>query len=200
MSVSSTKLVSVCVALLLAGTVGACQSGSKKPATTAGAAPAVTVNPSALQAMAKTPPPANAMQRTSLGKGKASVNTANSPADTDSYWVGQLDIDGNGTLEETQFLWDDEDKVFYAYAETVAPCANGGTAGVAILAGVNCKGNTRGRPEGSGFYAVYFDAMECGAAAAGLYGCRFNAAGNVTAWGEALVDAANDEIIIAARK
>ncbi len=115
-------------------------------------------------------------------------------------WGERLWSDGDGTLEETELLWDDEDKVLFAYVETDVPCEFGGMAVVAILVGVNGEGNPRGRPAGSGFYAAYSDATECGADEAGLYGCRFDARGDVTAWGEAVMDDAGDAIVMTAER
>ena len=191
MQARSSVYTRVSLFLLLAGSLAACKSSSK---TSAGAAPALNVSPTALQARAKAPPPPSATKATSIGKGSAAINTGNSPTDTDSYWVEEIDIDGDGTLERTEMLWDDEDKVLFAYSETDAPCANGGIAVVQLLAGVNGAGNSRGRAAGSGFYAAYFDASECNAAAAGLYGCKFNASGTVTEWAGVVVDAAGDEV------
>ena len=193
---NSMILVCAGLAVAIAGLSG-CKNekaASGSGAGTPAAAPSANVNPAALQAMAKLPPPANATTATSIGSGPTMINTANYPGDTDSFWVGQFDIDGDGDVETTQFLWDDEDKILFAYAETDIPCTNGGTATVAILAGVNAAGNARGRAPGSGFYAIYFDGTECGALAAGLYGARFDAAGHVTAWGAVVVDSSGDEI------
>lgn len=183
--------IRVSVVSALALVAGACQSNDKGGGS---GTPSAKVNPKALQAQAKLPPPANAKPATSIGKGPAMVMTANTPADTDSYWVAQVDIDGDGDVEQTQMLWDDEDKVLFAYAETDVACTYGGVSTVAILAGVNGAGNARGRAAGSGFYAVYFDGTECGADRAGLFGCTFDASGNVTAWAAVVVDSAGDEI------
>ena len=184
--------VQVSIAMALACAVGACKSGEKSGSGSA--VPSAKVNPAPLQAQAALPPPPNATKATSIGKGAASIQTGNGAGDTDSFWVGQLDIDGDGDVETTQFLWDDEDKVLFAYAETEVACENGGTSVVAILAGVNAAGNSRGRPVGSGFYAVYFDGTECGADQAGLFGCTFTASGYVNGWAAVVVDSAGDEI------
>ena len=73
----------------------------------------VKVNPSATKGKAGAPPPASATKGTSIGSGKAKVNTANAAGDTDSIWAEKLDIDGDGNIDDTQALWDDEDKVLY---------------------------------------------------------------------------------------
>lgn len=191
MSKSLSSCVLVTIGLAMGLSLGACQSGEKSSAS---GVPAAKVSPTALQAQAQLPPPPTATQKASIGNGAVAVNTANTPGDTDSFWVQQIDIDGDGDMEQTQLLWDDEDKVLFAYAETDVACAYGGTATVAILAAVNGKGNPRGRPAGSGFYAIYFDGTECGADAASVYGCTFNAAGITTAWAAVMVDSEGDEI------
>lgn len=193
MRIVSDRLVRISLGLALAALVGACKSdkGSAEMA-----APSVAVSPKSVQARAKTPPPATATQKSSIGTGKTAVKTANAPGDTDSYWVERIDIDGDGDMEETQLLWDDEDKVLFAYAE-VDVTSDDGAASVAMLVGVNGEGNPRGRPAGSGFFAVYFDVGECGAEVAGVYGCRFDAKGKVTEWAGAAVDSAGDTIIVA---
>jgi hypothetical protein len=156
--------------------------------------------PPALIAKANDPkPPANATQKTSIGKGKTAANTANSPTDTDSLWVEQIDVDGDGDVEAAGLLWDDEDKVLYVYDENDSlVCADGSPATADLLIAINGKGNARNRPAGSGFYIVSLDASECKAEIAEAYGCKFDAKGNPTACGVAEVDDKNDDIIIAA--
>src|SRR6185295_3644855 len=105
-----TKSVLASTAFLLACSLSACKSGDKQAESGANP-PNAKVNPTALQARAMQPPPPNATQRAWIGSGPASVQTANFAGDTDSFWIEQFDIDGNGTLEQTQLLWDDEDKV-----------------------------------------------------------------------------------------
>ncbi len=161
--------------------------------------PAARVNPAEVQSLAKAPaPPANATKQTAIGKGKAAMKTADAPGDTDLSWVMELDIDGDGTVEETTLLWDDEARILLAYADTDVPCEWGGTAMVSLLVAVNAKGNPRGMHEGSGFYGVFLDATECAAEAAGLYGCRFDPRGKLTACGAAILDEATDTVAIAA--
>ena len=56
--------------------------------------------PPALIAKANDPkPPANATQKTSVGRGKTAANTANGSGDTDSFWVEQIDVDGDGDVD-----------------------------------------------------------------------------------------------------
>jgi len=188
-------LISACViaAVALAG----CKSsgGSGGSAGPAKAQPAAIVNPANVQALAKAPkPPANASRQGWIGNGAVTIDTANAPGDTGAVWIEELDIDGDGTVEQTKLLWDAEDKVLFAYALTDVPCASGGQATVALFVGVNAEGNPRGRPEGSGFYAAYFDAWEGGASAAGLYGAKFDAHGSVTKSGAVIIVAGEDDV------
>jgi hypothetical protein len=141
-------------------------------------------------------PPADAKKSASIGEEVISVSTANSPGDTDSVWVRQIDVNGDGSVESANLIWDDEDKILYFYYEGGFKCKNGNTGTGAVLIGVNGKDNPRNKPSGSGFYAVSLDKDECGAEEAGLWGCRFDAAGNPTACGTAAVDDKYDDIII----
>jgi hypothetical protein len=78
--------------------------------------------PAGVAAKANAPTPsARATKKASIGKGKAAVSTANAGDDTDSFWVEEIDIDGDGTAEATDVLWDDEDKVLFLYAEGEFP-------------------------------------------------------------------------------
>jgi hypothetical protein len=155
--------------------------------------------PAALIAKANDPkPPATASQKTSIGKGKTTANTANGAGDTDSVWVEQIDVDGDGDVEAASLLWDDEDKVLYVYDENDSlVCKDGAPATADLLIAINGKGNARNRPAGSGFYIVSLDATECKAEVAEAFGCKFDAKGNPTACGVAEVDDKNDDIIIA---
>ncbi|MBX3358333.1 MAG: hypothetical protein KF745_07885 [Phycisphaeraceae bacterium] len=181
--------------------VSAAMPGCKSPDKGASGAtlPGVKVNPANVQAIAMSPtPPANATQTTSIGEGATTMWTADSPTDTDTSWVAEIDIDGDGVVEETSLLWDDENKILFAYASTDVPCAQGGMAMASLLIGVNGKDNPRGRAPGSGFYAVFLDASECGAALAGLYGARFDASGVIIAEGAVVIDQTADDVTIVA--
>ena len=64
-------------------------------------------------------------------------------------------------------------------------------------------GNGRKKPAGSGFWLADLDKGECGAQggatyAAGnaMWGCKFDAQGNETACGVAMLDEKNDELVI----
>ena len=76
-------------------------------------------------------------------------------------------------------------------------CKNGGTATAELLIGINAAGNPRKRPAGSGFWVASLDKGECGAQAAGMWGCKFDASGAETACGVAVLDEKTDDLIIA---
>jgi hypothetical protein len=174
-----------------------CANGASAQGTTQGL---VKVNPpAAVTDKAKSPtPPADGKKGASIGKKKVKAKTANSADDTDSIWVEQLDIDGDGNVEETSLLWDDEDKVLYLYADGTFTCANGGTGEGGLLVALYGDGNAYKKPVGSGWYVAGLDKGECAAETAGIFGCKFDAQGNDTACGAAKIDAKNDDITIAA--
>ena len=114
-------------------------------------------------------PPASTMNR---------VSTANSATDADSFWVEKLDVDGDGDVEDTNLVWDDEDGILFAYTVGVFGCKNGGTATAELLIGINAAGNPRGsdrQAPGSGSPSL--DKGECGAQAAAMWGCKFEVTG-----------------------
>jgi hypothetical protein len=156
------------------------------------------VKPGAVAKKAGTPPPAGAKTTKTAGGNKLKVSTANSAADDDSAWVEKLDIDGDGDVEDTNLVWDDEDKVLYAYSVGAFTCKNGGTATAELLVATNGTGNPGNKPAGSGFWLADLDKGDCGAQAAALWGCKFDAGGNETACGAAVLDEKNDDIVIAA--
>lgn len=192
--------------LLATGLVAAVVIAYSNPPVAAQGAPAagtqagaqVKISPS-VTAKAKNPPtpPANAQSKSSTGKAKATMGTKNAPADVDSFWTESIDVDGNGDVEVTDVLWDDEDKMLFLSYEDTFTCRNGATGVGAILIGLNAAGNARNRPVGSGFYIAELDKEECASQTEALWGCRFDANGNPTTCGIAVLDEKNDEIIIA---
>ena len=156
----------------------------------------VQVKAAIAKAKSLSAPPANANKKATIGKGKASVNTANAAGDDDSFWVEEIDLDGDGTAEEADMLYDDEDKVLYLYNDGDFKCKGGGEGEGSLLVLVNVAGNSHKKPAGSGWYAVELDESECKAKAAGLFGCKFDANGNATACGLVTVDEKNDDIEI----
>jgi hypothetical protein len=188
-SVLGAGIVGLAVALVSAGGTGAiAQSTAAGP----------TVKPTAVTKKAGTPPPANAKTATSAGVNKAKVSTANSASDTDSFWVEKLDVDGDGDVEDTSLVWDDEDKVLFAYSVGAFGCRNGGTATAELLVATYGTGNTGKKPAGSGFWVADLDKGDCGAQAAAMWGCKFDANGNETACGVATLDEKTDDLVIVA--
>ena len=173
--------------------------GARSRADQAPTSPVNVKVPANVAAKANEPTPgAKATKKAQIGKGKAAIGTANTPGDLDDFWVEEIDIDGDGTAEQTDVLWDDEDKVLFLSASGDFKCQNGGTGTGDMLIAINGKGNSRGRPAGSGFYVVTLDEDECKADEAGSYGCKFDARGVATACGAVIVDDKNDDITIAA--
>ena len=109
-------------------------------------------------------------------------------------------MDGDGNVDEASLLWDDEDKVLYIYKDGTFACAGGGTGTGGMLIAVYGKGNSHGKPAGSGWWAVELDKSECAAQAAGLYGCAFDASGASTACGAAVVDDKGDALVVTVSK
>ncbi|MGE5374840.1 MAG: hypothetical protein ACM3XO_07255 [Bacteroidota bacterium] len=190
------KILIVELILLFAGCAGKNHSSPTMAQQSGQMGVQLKAGPQAIAKANNPAAPANAQQKTSIGKGKAIINTQNSPTDTDSFWVETIDVDGNGTVETASLLWDDEDRVLFISYEDNFVCKNGGAGSGAILMGINGAGNPRKRLVGSGFYVVELDKSECGAQEAGLWGCRFDANGNPTTCGVAILDEKNDDIII----
>jgi hypothetical protein len=181
-------VLAVCV-LVGAATLSA-QSAPQAP---------VKINPPAgAKSKAGAPPAASATKGSSVGKGKASATTVNAAGDTDSVWVEKIDIDGDGNVDDTNLLWDDEDKVLYFSKDGTFTCANGATGSGGILVAVYAAGNAYGKPANSGWWVAEVDKGECGAQAAGLVGCKFDGSGANTACGVAIIDLKTDDITIAA--
>jgi hypothetical protein len=156
-------------------------------------APKVTVG-AALKTEANSPAaPASAKQqsqKTAIGKGKLAVK-ASGPS---SFWIDEVDADDDGVVENNQFLYDAKRDMLFTYREDDFGCANGGTASGGILEALYAKGNPSGKPVGSGWYVVNLEAGKCGAKESGVYGCKFDAAGNPTECGVATINNATGEI------
>ena len=117
--IRGTRILAVVALCLLVGAASLlAQSAPQAP---------VKVNPPTALKSKAGHPPANAGKGTSIGKGSASMTTANAPGDTDSVWAEKIDVDGDGKVDDTQFLWDDEDKVLYFSKSGTFTCASGGT-------------------------------------------------------------------------
>src|SRR6516165_2433168 len=152
---------------------------------------------SALKAKANSPtPPAtakNQSQKSSVGKGKASAKASA----TSSYWTEEVDVHDDGSAETTEFLYDAQRGIVYAYGEDDFSCANGNPEKAGILEAVYATGNKAGMPVGSGYYIVGLNAGQCTAKKAGAYGCKFDANGTPSECGAIAVNDATGEVTVA---
>jgi hypothetical protein len=153
---------------------------------------------SALKAKAASPAPSdtakNKSQKTTIGKGKATAK-ASAPS---SYWTEEVDLHDDGSVETTEFLYDAQRGIVYAYGEDDFTCANGKPEKAGILEAAYVAGNKAGKPLGSGYYIVGLNAGQCAAKKAGAYGCKFDADGNPTECGAVAVNDATGEVTVAA--
>ena len=136
----------------------------------------------------------NQSKKDSIGKGKTAVK-ASQPS---SFWTEELDVDDDGTVETSDFLYDAQRSVVYTYREDDFTCPNGNPESGSILEALYAKGNKAGKPVGSGWYAVSLNAGQCNAKQTGTFGCRFDANGNPTECGAIAVNYATGEVDIAA--
>ena len=145
----------------------------------------------ALSATAK-----NKSQKTTIGKGKAAAK-ASAPS---SYWTEEIDVHDDGSAETTEFLYDAQRGIVYAYGEDDFSCANGNPEKAGILEAVYATGNKAGMPVGSGYYIVGLNAGQCAAKKAGAYGYKLDENGNPTECGAIAVNDATGEVTVAAVK
>jgi hypothetical protein len=150
------------------------------------------VDPTAVIKKASSPPPASAKKTTTAGKNKVKMTTSQ----TASYWLEELDLDGDGDVEDTNLVWDATDKLLLAYGAVAFTCRNGEPGSAEMLVATNGAGNPRHRPVGSGFWVADLDAGECAAQVAGLWGCKFNTSGKETACGVVSIDEKNKDVVI----
>jgi hypothetical protein len=136
---------------------------------------------------------AQTTQKNSVGKGALAVTTAQ-PVD---FWQEQVAFGGGGMVT-TDFLYDPNVGVLYGYREDDFKCANGQPAHGGILEARYVQGNQVKRPAGSGWYAVELDANKCAAKKSEIYGCKFDANGNVTSCGTATINSRSGDIDIVA--
>jgi len=178
-----SKYTAFAIVALASGTLGLAQTQS----SSAG----LQVNPAQVQKKATTPPPAGTTKTSSIGQ---NVKVA-TPADSDS-WAEEIDVDGNGTPEQTNLVWDGADRVLFSNSSGTFTCSNGSTGTGELLVAVNGAGNTRGRPAGSGFWVASMDKGQCGVPAGTMWGCKFDASGNPTTCGVATIDQKNNDVIL----
>lgn len=186
------------IAFAAAAMLAACSETKSETGTATSNKPGVDakINPAALARTAQ-PPPASATTTQTAGKGNLSVNTANSPTDTDPTWIESVDLDLDGNVDAAQYTYDDDDKVTYIFSDVVFPCINGsGTFKGAMLTAVYGVNNTWGKAPGSGWYVTELNAGQCAAEAKALWGCRFDATGARTECGWATIQAEKDDVVL----
>jgi hypothetical protein len=153
-----------------------------------------------LSAKASAPAPGPAAKSTtkkgSIGKGATTVK-ASQPS---SFWTEELDVDDDGTVETSDYLYDAQRGVLYTYREDDFACPNGNPESGSILMALYAKGNKANKPVGSGWYLVNVDAGKCAAKTSATYGCKFDANGNATECGAATVNNATGEIDVVVAK
>ena len=156
-------------------------------------APTVKVG-TQLTAKAATPAPGskakNSAQKASVGKGAATAK-ASRPS---SFWTEEMDVDDDGTVETSDFLYDAQRGILYTYREDDFACPNGNSESGSILMALYAKGNKANKPVGSGWYLVNLDAGQCAVKKAGTFGCKFDANGVATECGAATVNDTTGEI------
>jgi hypothetical protein len=140
-------------------------------------------------------PGSNATQqakKSTIGKGKTTVNTSKD----NSFWMEQVDLNGTGHPVDTQMMWDDTDKVLYTYADKTFQCKDGSSVNGDLLMATYAKGNTAGKPAGSGWWMAGLDRGECKMPTEQAFGCKFDATGKNTACGAATLDDQTHEMTI----
>jgi len=182
-----------CIAKYATIAIGLLVSVGLVLAQTQNSSAGLQVNPAQVQKKANTAPPTGTpTSKTTIVGQNVKMAT---PADSDS-WAEQIDVDGNGTAEQTNLVWDGADKVLLSNSTGTFTCSNGSTGTGELLVAVNGAGNTRGRPAGSGFWVASMDKGQCGIPAGSMWGCRFNASGTATACGVATIDQKNNDVIL----
>ena len=180
--------VASCVALAPHASRSAPQPQQPTPQVEVGVGP----HESALAARpAPSPTADNETFMSSLGYRGLSVRSS----EPSLFWTEQVDLEGYGKVASTDFLYDSGRNILYAYRTDDFTCSNGESGRGEILQAVYTKGNHT-KPVGSGWYVVSLNAGKCGVSRVGNYGCRFDAVGNPTECGYAVVSADKGEIAI----
>jgi hypothetical protein len=185
-----------CIAALAVGTL--CVSIASAQ-TQSDSQPGPKISPSpAIQEKAENPQPgAQAQQRPAtnqVGEGNATLNNPSRSADDYVDWAEDLDVDASGNATLSDVAWDTQKKILYVSKDETFTCKNGSTGDGTVLIAVYGNGNTMARPVGSGWFVADLDEGECAVPEAGLYGCRFDAMGDPTECGLAVVQ--EDDIVL----
>ena len=180
-----SKWCALIMGLLLGAVIGFAQGPQGQGAT------GVKVNPQTMQKKAQSPPPSNATETSRVGNNVKMATPAGSVS-----WAEQLDVDGDGQVDQATLAWDAKDKVLFSNTSGSFTCNNGAPGSGELLIAVNGAGNPRNRPAGSGFWVATLDKGQCGAQTNSMWGCKFDASGNSTACGIAQLDQANEDLVI----
>lgn len=162
-------------------------------------APTVKVG-SQLSAKAASPTPGpsakNTTQKTSVGKGATTAKVAQ----PSSFWTEDIDVDDDGAVETSDYLYDAQKDMLYTYREDDFRCPNGNPGSGSILMALYAKGNPANKPVGSGWYLVNLNTGQCAAKKSGTFGCKFDANGNRMECGAAKVNNATGTIDVVVAK
>ena len=133
-----------------------------------------------------------------IGTGKTSIDTGDPK---NSFWTESVDLSGTGTIITADMLWDASSKIFYAFAHTNFRCTHGKSIEGNVLVGIYGKKNILSKTPGAGWWVVELAQNQCQAPLEGLYGCKFDAQGNILACGRAELDPRiNDMAIVEAMR
>jgi hypothetical protein len=139
------------------------------------------------------PGASNQAKKAAIGHGKAMIDTGDPK---NSSWTEVADLADAGTATNADMLWDASSKIFYAFAHTTLQCTHGKSVEADLLIGVYGKRNFLSKVPGSGWWVVDLQQNQCQAPLAGLYGCKFDAQGNILACGRAEVDPRINDVAI----
>jgi len=164
---------------------------------TTASAPAQYKPSPAVKSKATSPMPGpTAKQQTkqaTIGQEKVMVDTGHPD---NSFWIEEIDLEGNGRATDAQMMWDDVDKVLFIYTEKDFKCYNGAPADGDFMIATYAAGNKMKRPAGSGWWMAQLNQGECGVKSEGLYGCKFNQNGVNTACGLVTLDDKTHDLTI----
>jgi hypothetical protein len=160
----------------------------------------LAVMPGAVAKRAMMAPSSMATKTRTAGRNALLISTVHNPNHYDRAWVEELDIDGDGSTEETSLVWDDEGRVLYAFSPGTFTCQRNGTAVADLLVAALGTDNPGNRPVGSGFWIANLEKGACGSESEMLWGCRFDATGEATECGPATIDAKHDDLILTATR
>jgi hypothetical protein len=113
-------------------------------------------------------------------------------------WQESADVDSNGTTETVGFLWDDTNKVLYAFTADPITLDDGSVADKGLMVSQFGEGNTKARVAGSGWYAyaIERDTTATGEVHGRLFGCTFDNFGTELECGEGTWERTANEFIL----